>query len=69
MTITLLDTRGISDHRRERIEAAVVVGWKHTSGPHEAWVTADQFRGGFKVLVTGRKAFVPEQERRVSQRY
>jgi hypothetical protein len=22
-------------------------------GPHEAWIAADPFRGGFKVLITG----------------
>jgi hypothetical protein len=57
MPITVFDMRGIPGHRRERIEAAVVAGGKHTSGPHEAWITADPFRGGFKVLVTGPHGF------------
>jgi hypothetical protein len=39
--------------RRQPIEEAGIAGEKHTTGPHEAWVTADPFRGGFKVLITG----------------
>jgi hypothetical protein len=27
-------------------------GGKHLTRPHEAWITADPFRGGFKVLIT-----------------
>jgi hypothetical protein len=54
---------GIPGHRRERIEAAVVAGGRQATGPHEAWITADPFRGGFKVLITGRGMFVPEQAR------
>jgi hypothetical protein len=49
--------RGIPGHRRERIEAAVVAGGKYTSGQHEAWITADPFRGGFRVLITGPHGF------------
>jgi hypothetical protein len=49
--------RGIPGHRRERIEAAVAVGGKHTTGPHEAWITAGPFRAGFKVLITGPQGF------------
>jgi hypothetical protein len=30
---------------------------KHTTGLHEAWITADPFRGGFKVLITGPHGF------------
>jgi hypothetical protein len=57
MPITVFEMRGIPGHRRERIEAAVVAGGKHTTAPHEAWITADPFRGGFKVLITGRHGF------------
>jgi hypothetical protein len=57
MPITVFDMRGIPSHRRERIEAAVVAGGKHLAEPHEAWVTADPFRGGFKVLITGPYGF------------
>jgi hypothetical protein len=53
MPLTVFDIKGVPGHRRERIEAAVVAGGKHASGPHEAWITADPFRGGFKVLITG----------------
>jgi hypothetical protein len=53
MPITVFDMRGIPGDQRERIEAAVVAGGKHTTGPHEAWITADPFGGGFKVLITG----------------
>jgi hypothetical protein len=45
--------KGIPSHRRERIEAAVVAGGKSVSGPHEAFVAADPFRGGVKALITG----------------
>ena len=34
-------------------KAAVVAGGKHASGPHEAFIAADPFRGGVKVLITG----------------
>jgi hypothetical protein len=53
MPITIFDVKGIPAHRRERIEVAVVSGGKQTSGPHEAWIAADPFRGGVKVLITG----------------
>jgi hypothetical protein len=35
---------------------ALIAGGKHAIGPHEAWIAADPFRGGFKVLITGRRA-------------
>ena len=57
MPLTVFDIKGIPGHRRERIEAAVVAGGKRVSGPHEAWIVADPFRGGFKVLITGPQAF------------
>jgi hypothetical protein len=57
MPLTVFDIKGISGHRRERIEAAVVAGGKRVSGPHEAWIVADPFRGGFKVLITGPQGF------------
>jgi hypothetical protein len=25
--------------------------------PHEAWIAADPFKGGFRVLITGRQGF------------
>jgi hypothetical protein len=45
--------KGLPGKRRESIESAVVAGGKHTSGPHEAFIAADPFRGGFKALITG----------------
>ena len=53
MPLTVFDIKGVPDARRERIEAAVVAGGRHTSGPHEAWISADPFNGGFRVLITG----------------
>src|ERR1019366_8209625 len=35
-------------NRRERIEAAVIAGGRHASGPHEAWIAADPFNGGYR---------------------
>ena len=57
MPITVFDTKGIPGNRRERIEAAVVAGGANTSAPYEAWILADPFRGGFKVLITGPQCF------------
>ena len=57
MPLTVFDIKGVPGHRRERIEAAVIAGGKHTSSPHEAWIAADPFRGGFKVLITGPHGF------------
>jgi hypothetical protein len=57
MPLTVFALRGIPGNRRERIEAAVVAGGRHTTGPHEAWVAADPFNGGFRVLITGAYGF------------
>ena len=35
----------------------MVAGGRHATGPHEAWITADSFNGGFRVLVTGPHGF------------
>jgi hypothetical protein len=35
----------------------VVAGGRHTTGPHEAWIAADPFNGGFRVLITGAHGF------------
>ena len=48
--------QGLSGHRRERIEAAVVAGGKHVRGPHEAWIAMDP-RGTVRVLMTGPDGF------------
>jgi hypothetical protein len=57
MPLTVFDIKGLPGHRRERIEAAVVAGGKHTKAPHEAWIAADPFKGGFRVLMTGPHGF------------
>ena len=54
MALTVFDIKGIPGTRRERIEAAVVAGGRHTTGPHEAWIAADPFNGGFRALIKGR---------------
>jgi hypothetical protein len=57
MPLTVFDIKGVPGTRRERIEAAVVAGGRHTTGPHEAWISADPFNGGFRVLITGPDGF------------
>ena len=53
MPITVFDMKGIPATKREPIEAAVEAAGRDLAGPHEAWIAADPFRGGFKVLITG----------------
>ena len=53
MSITVFETKVIPGTRCERIEAAVEAAGRDLAGPHEAWIAADPFRGGFKVLITG----------------
>ena len=43
--------------RREYVEAAVIAGGKHTAALYEAWIAADPFRGGVRVLITGPNGF------------
>ena len=57
MPLTVFDIKGVPGHRRERIEAAVVAGGKQAEGPHEAWIVADPFKRGFRVLITGPQGF------------
>ena len=57
MPLTVFQSKGVPGHRCERIEAAVVAGGRHASDPHEAWIAADPFRGGVKVLITGPHGF------------
>jgi hypothetical protein len=57
MPLTVFDIKGVPGARRERIEAAVVAGGRQTTGPHEAWIAADPFKGGFRVLITGPHGF------------
>jgi hypothetical protein len=57
MPLTVFDTKGIPATRRECIEAAVVAGGKHVAAPHEAWIAADPFHDGVRVLLTGPHGF------------
>ena len=57
MPLTVFDIKGVPGNRRERIETAVVAGGRLARGPHEAWIAADPFNGGFRVLITGRQGF------------
>jgi hypothetical protein len=57
MPLMVFDIKGVPGHRRERIEAAVVAGGRHTERPHEAWISACPFKGGFRVLITGSNGF------------
>ena len=60
MPLTVFDIKGVPSNRRERIEAAVVAGGRNVHGPHEAWIAADPFKGGFRVLITGPQGFERE---------
>jgi hypothetical protein len=55
--ITVFECKGISATRRERVQTAVEAGGRHVTAPHEAWIAADPFRGGVKVLITGPQGF------------
>ena len=60
MPLTVFDTKSIPATRRGRMEAAVVAGRKHVAAPHEAWISADPFRGGVRVVITGPHGFQRE---------
>jgi hypothetical protein len=57
MPLTIFDIKDVPGNRRERIEAALVAGGRRVRGPHEAWIAADPFKGGFRVLITGPQGF------------
>ena len=57
MALIVFDIKGVSPPCRGRIEAAVESGGKLVAEPYEAWIAADPFRGGFKVLITGPHGF------------
>ena len=57
MPLTIFDIKGVPGSRREPIEAAVVAGGQLAPGPHEAWIAADPFKGGFRVLITRPQGF------------
>jgi hypothetical protein len=37
--------------------AGGIAGSKHVSAPLEAWIAADPFKGGFRLLITGSHGF------------
>jgi hypothetical protein len=51
--ITVLAVHGIPENVAGRVRAAVEAAGSNLRAPHEAWITADPLRGGFKVLLTG----------------
>lgn len=57
MPLTVFNAEGVPPNRRERIESAVEAGGKHLSVSYEAWIAADPFRGGMRVLITGPQGF------------
>lgn len=57
MPLTVFDIKGIPATRREGIEAAVEAAGRGVSAPHEAWISAEPFRAGVKVLITGTYGF------------
>jgi len=57
MQITVFDVKGVPGHRRGPIEAAVVAGGKNAIATYEAWIVADPFKGGFRLLITGHHGF------------
>ena len=57
MPLTVFDCKGIPEMRRERIEAAVETAGRSLIKPYEAWISADPFGNGVRVLITGRHGF------------
>ena len=57
MPIIIFDCKGVPATRRERIETAVEAGGRHVREPYEAWIAADPFRGGVRVVITGPQGF------------
>ena len=55
--LTVFDIKGVPGNRHQHIEVAVVGGGKQARGPHDAWIAADPFKGGFRVLITGPQRF------------
>ena len=46
--------QGIAENTSRR---PIVAGGKHVSVLYEAWIAADPFRGGFRLLITGPHGF------------
>ena len=52
MPITLFDVKGIPLNSASASKRSVVTGGEHVSVPHEAFISADPFGAGVKVLIT-----------------
>jgi hypothetical protein len=61
MPLIIFNCKGIPATCRERIESAVEAGGRHVKEQFEAWIAADPFLGGVRVVITGPQGF----ERRV----
>jgi hypothetical protein len=57
MPLTAFACKGIPATQRERIEAAVEAAGRHLAEPFEAWIAAEPYRGGVRVLITGPQGF------------
>jgi hypothetical protein len=57
MPVIIFDCKGVPATRRERLETAVAAGGRHVREPYEAWIAADPFRGGVRVVITGPQGF------------
>jgi hypothetical protein len=57
MPLTVFDSKGIPATRREHTEAAVAGAAQRLAQPYEAWIAADPFPGGVRVLITGPQGF------------
>ena len=52
-----LQRRRRTPNLRELIESTVEGGGEHPAVSYEAWIAADPFRGGMRVLITGPQGF------------
>lgn len=57
MPLSVFNAEGVPRNRREPIESAVEAGGKHPSVSYEAWIAADSFGGGMRVLITRPQGF------------
>ena len=57
MPLIVFDCKGVPPSRREHIAAAVRAGGRHLKAAYEAWIAADPFRGGVRVIITGPQGF------------
>jgi len=53
MSLSVFQMTGVPYQRRERLETALKMAGAFTTAHYIAWVAADPFSGGFKVIITG----------------